>query len=227
MSDVILEHKGTIDKYEGDAIVAFFGAPLELADHALRSCTSAVIMKRLELELNKNILDKGASPSPLLTRIGINTGDMIVGNMGTDRKMNYTIMSNAVNIASRLEGVNKQYGTWILASEETIKECKNRILTRRLDRIQVVGISEPIQIYEVLDLVSGAKGQLQELAALFNSGITLFEARDWRQAETVFSRILRQAPDDGPSLLYLQRCRRFLKTPPDKDWNGIFNINEK
>jgi class 3 adenylate cyclase len=227
MSDVILEHKGTIDKYEGDAIVSFFGAPLELADHALRGCTSAVIMKRLEVELNKKILEKGESPSPLLTRIGINTGDMIVGNMGTDRKMNYTIMSNAVNIASRLEGVNKQYGTWILASEDTITECKNRILTRRLDKIQVVGISEPIQIYEVLDLVSDAKAQLQELAALFNQAMALFEKRDWRQAETAFSRILEQLPDDGPSLLYMKRCQLFLQTPPDKDWSGIFNINEK
>jgi class 3 adenylate cyclase len=227
MSDVILENKGTIDKYEGDAIVSFFGAPLELTDHALRGCTSAIIMKRLELELNKKILDQRKSPSPLLTRIGINTGDMIVGNMGTDRKMNYTIMSNAVNIAARLEGVNKQYGTWIIASEDAIKECGNRILARRLDRIRVVGIGEPIQIYEVLDMASGAQEKLQELAALFNRGMELFEARDWRQAAAAFSRVLRQSPDDGPSLLYMKRCRKFLQTPPEANWSGIFNIGEK
>jgi adenylate cyclase len=184
-------------------------------------------MKRLEVEINKKNLAKGGSPSPLLTRIGINTGDMRVGNMGTNQKMNYTIMSNAVNIASRLEGVNKQYGTWILASENTIEECKSRILTRRLDRIQVVGISEPIRIYEVLDLVSDARPQLQELIALFNRGTTLFEARDWRQAGEAFSCILKQMPNDGPSLLYLKRCRRFLDAPPDENQSGVFTITEK
>ncbi|MDR1046454.1 MAG: adenylate/guanylate cyclase domain-containing protein [Treponema sp.] len=227
MSDVILEHKGTIDKYEGDAIISFFGAPLELPDHALQGCVSAIIMKRFERELNRRILAEGRSPSPLLTRIGINTGDMIVGNMGTNRKMNYTIMSNAVNLASRLEGVNKQYGTWILASEDTIKECKGRILARRLNRIRVTGINEAIRIYEVLDLASDAKEELQEKVRVFDRARDLFEDGDWRQSAAVFNHILEKTPHDGPSLLYLKLCQQFLRTPPGKNWNGIFNIHKK
>jgi adenylate cyclase len=107
MSDIVLAEKGTIDKYEGDAIIAFFGAPLALEDHALRACVSAINMKKAEKEFNKIVIEQKLSPAPLLTRIGINTG-----NMGTANKMNYTIMGNAVNLAARLEGVNKQYGTW-------------------------------------------------------------------------------------------------------------------
>ncbi|MDR0300743.1 MAG: adenylate/guanylate cyclase domain-containing protein, partial [Treponema sp.] len=127
MSDVILAEKGTIDKYEGDAIIAFFGAPLELKDHALHACLSAIAMRKLETELNKTIMEQKLSPMPLLTRIGINTGDMVAGNMGTANKMNYTIMGNAVNLAARLEGVNKQYGTWILASEDTVRETGGKL----------------------------------------------------------------------------------------------------
>ncbi|MDR1251827.1 MAG: adenylate/guanylate cyclase domain-containing protein, partial [Treponema sp.] len=132
MSNVVLTEKGTIDKYEGDAIIAFFGAPLDLPDHPLRACVSAITMKRIERDINQAILTEKMSPKPLLTRIGVNTGYMVAGNMGTENKMNYTIMGNAVNLASRLEGVNKQYGTWILASEDTVKETGDHLLYRRL-----------------------------------------------------------------------------------------------
>jgi class 3 adenylate cyclase len=227
MSNVILEQKGTIDKYEGDAIISFFGAPLELSDHALRTCTSAILMKRLENELNKTILAEGKSPVPLLTRIGINTGDMIVGNMGTERKMNYTIMGNAVNLASRLEGINKQYGTWILASEETIKDCGEQLLSRRLDRIRVAGLSEPVRIYEPLALAEDAPAALPEQVERFHTALDLFEKYDWPAAETAFTSVLEQYPHDGPSQLYLERCRQYRQTPPEPDWDRVFNFNEK
>ena len=119
MSDLILQEKGTIDKYIGDAIVSFFGAPTDLPDHAYRACLAAIRMKQAEAELNKQLYDAGDIPMSIFTRIGINTGEMVVGNMGTEKKMNYTIMGNDVNLAARLEGVNKKYGTWILASEST------------------------------------------------------------------------------------------------------------
>jgi adenylate cyclase len=156
MSDIVLAEKGTIDKYEGDAIIAFFGAPLELKDHALRACISAINMKKAEDELNQFVVKNNMSPMPLLTRIGINTGDMVAGNMGTENKMNYTIMGNAVNLAARLEGVNKQYGTWILASEDTVREAGDSLLTRKLDRVRVVGINEPVRLHEILDIVENA-----------------------------------------------------------------------
>ena len=227
MSDVILGEKGTIDKFEGDAIVTFFGAPLELPDHALRACTSAVLMKRLEADMNRKIMEQGLSPAPLFTRIGVNSGEMVVGNMGTERKMNYTIMGNEVNIASRLEGVNKLYNTWILASEETVKECGGRVLARRLDRIRVAGINEPVRIYEIIELAEAASPHMRELAEAFHAAQNLFEARDWEAASAAFTRILEGSPGDGPSRLYLDRCRLYGEIPPNNDWDGVFNLNEK
>jgi class 3 adenylate cyclase len=227
MSDLILEQKGTIDKYEGDAIMAFFGAPLDLPDHALRACIAAINVKRLEKTVNKHVMEKGISPSPLLTRIGINSGEMVVGNMGTQKKMNYTIISNAVNLTSRLEGINKQYGTWVLASEAVIMETGGRLLTRRLDRIRVVGIQEPVRIYELLETAADAPNILHELVRIFHNGLELFEARKWDEAEKVFAQVLKISPKDGPSLLFIDRCRRFKNYPPAPDWDGVFNFTEK
>ncbi|MDR2922659.1 MAG: adenylate/guanylate cyclase domain-containing protein [Treponema sp.] len=227
MSDIILEQKGTIDKYQGDAIVSFFGAPLELDDHALRACAAGIMMKRIENDVNRYVLDKGISPSPLLTRIGINTGEMIVGNMGTQKKMNYTIISNAVNLASRLEGVNKLYGTWILATDSTIQETKGRLLTRRLDNIKVVGIAEPVRIHEILELKADAPDALFEKAYLFHKAMDLYEARSWKDAQEAFNQVIKLVPNDGPSLLYLERCRQYLEFPPGADWDGIFHLTEK
>jgi adenylate cyclase len=227
MSDIILEQKGTIDKYEGDAIISFFGAPLELPDHVIRACTSAVLMKRIEKEINAHIMKKRLSPSPLLTRIGINSGKMIVGNMGTEKKMNYTIIGNVVNLAARLEGVNKKYGTWILTTEDTVRQTEGRFLTRRLDRIRVVGINEPVRVHEILETNADAPEALCEQALLFQMAQELFEKRDWAESEKIFNQILEILPDDGPSLLYQNRCRTFLQNPPAKNWDGVFDINEK
>jgi class 3 adenylate cyclase len=227
MSDVILEQEGTIDKYEGDAIIAFFGAPIALADHALRACLTAIMMKRLEPEMNKYTAGKNLSPSPLYTRIGINSGDMVVGNMGTQKKMNYTIVSNAVNLASRLEGVNKQYGTWILASEDTIKGTNERLVTRRLDRIRVAGINVPVRIYEVIETMADASTDLHYKVKLFQKAHKLFESRNWKDALEKFNSFLEEFPNDGPSLLYQERCRKFIQYPPLDDWDGVFNFEEK
>jgi class 3 adenylate cyclase len=227
MSDIILEQKGTIDKYQGDAIVSFFGAPLELDDHAMRACTAGIMMKRIENEVNRYVLDNGISPSPLLTRIGINTGEMVVGNMGTQKKMNYTIISNAVNLASRLEGVNKQYGTWVLASETTLQETKGKLLTRRLDRVRVVGINEEVRIHEILELKAEASDALFEQVYLFNKAMDLYEARAWKDAHNAFSQVVKLYPNDGPSPVYLERCRQYMEFPPGADWDGIVNLTEK
>jgi class 3 adenylate cyclase len=227
MSDIILEQKGTIDKYDGDAIISFFGAPVDLQDHALHACLSAVCMKRTEKEANRHMMEKMFSPMPLHTRIGINTGEMVVGNMGTKRKMNYTIISNAVNLAARLEGVNKQYGTWILASENTIKETKDQLLCRRLDRIRVIGIEEPVRIHEILETNANAAPALYELAGLFQTALDFFETRDWKSAESAFDQVLKAFPDDVPALLYLNRCQKFRQYPPKEEWDGIFDIIEK
>jgi adenylate cyclase len=227
MSDVVLDNEGTIDKYEGDAIVAFFGAPLEQGDHALRACLSAIRMKRIEAELNVAIDEDRMSPLPLFTRIGINTGDMVAGNMGTNKKMNYTIMGDAVNLAARLEGVNKQYGTWILASEYTVTETAGRILTRRLDRVRVVGKSEPVRLYELVDILDEAPREQRKAVAIFHEALDTFERRDWQRAAEGFREVLSTQSNDGPAKRYLDRCDAFLKKPPADSWDGIYDLTEK
>jgi adenylate cyclase len=227
MSDVILAEKGTIDKYEGDAIIAFFGAPLELKDHALHACLSAITMKKLETELNKTIMENNLSPLPLLTRIGINTGDMVAGNMGTANKMNYTIMGNAVNLAARLEGVNKQYGTWVLASESTIRETGDKLFHRKLDRVRVVGINEPVRLCELVDTAEHATSQQKQLIKVFHEALDDFEKRDWKKAVKGFKEALSINEEDEPSKISITRCNNFIKKPPEDSWDGVYNLSSK
>ncbi len=227
MSDVVLAQRGTIDKYEGDAILCFFGAPVEYEDHAERACYSAVKMKSLELELNKRVLAEGSSPAPLLTRIGINTGDIVVGNMGTLQKMDYTMMGNAVNLAARLEGVNKQYGTWVLISETTYNECGSSYSTRKLDRVRVVGINEPIRLYELVEKTEFIKPDKKEILDIFSEGLSFYEDREWDKAKGRLATILKIDSEDGPSSVYIRRCDKFMETPPASDWDGVFNLSEK
>ncbi|MFP4206675.1 MAG: CHASE2 domain-containing protein [Spirochaetaceae bacterium] len=227
MSNIILDQRGTIDKYEGDAIISFFGAPVEYTDHAARACRSALRMKRMEAILNEHVTSENLSPNPLHTRIGINTGEMVVGNMGTAQKMDYTMMGNSVNLAARLEGVNKQYGTWILISETTRNEAGDEFLFRRLDRVRVVGITEPVRLFELVDERSAADGRTAEALEAFEEGLSRFEAQDWQQALEHFEATLEARPDDGPTKLYAKRCRDFMKKAPPANWDGVYNLSMK
>ncbi len=227
MSDTILDLKGTIDKYEGDAIIAFFGAPIDLPDHAARAWSAALKMKRVETALNEQFLSDKIAPSPLLTRLGINTGDMVVGNMGTDRKMDYTIIGDAVNLAARLEGVNKQYGTWICVSEDTMRAAGNSFVYRKLDKIRVVGKLQPIRIYELVDELSTISREEVDFFDEFEAAMQSFENRDWPQALQRFKTLSEKKPDDGPSKLYVGRCEAYLQNPPADDWDGVFNLTSK
>jgi adenylate cyclase len=229
MSDIVLEKGGTIDKYEGDAIIAFFNAPLDLPRHAAAAIGAAVLMKRKEKDLNARFLAEGAAPSPLLTRIGVNTGEMVVGNMGTQRKMDYTIMGNAVNLAARLEGVNKQYNSWILASDAAYKETEGEFLARMLDRVQVVGIHTPVRLWGIVDFAAEADEGTKSLVSEFNAAMDLFERRDWESAGKAFRAILERDPDDGPSQIYAKRCAdpEFIKRAARPGWDGVFTLSEK
>ncbi|MDR1106638.1 MAG: response regulator [Treponema sp.] len=156
MSDILIEQKGVIDKYVGDAIVSFFGAPHVQADHASRACASAILMKRREREMNGLFLREKIIPCSMYSRIGINSGDMVVGNMGSERKLCYTVMGNEVNIASRLEELNKRFGTWILISESTRNAAGDDFLCRRLGRVELKGINKPVNVYELLNFTKDA-----------------------------------------------------------------------
>ena len=227
MSDIILDERGTIDKYEGDAIISFFGAPVSYTDHPSRACAAAVRMKAAESRLNERFAAEGTSPGPLLTRIGINTGEMVVGNMGTINKMDYTIMGNSVNLAARLEGVNKQYGTWILVSEATRNGCSDNFLFRKLDRVRVVGIQQPVRLYELVGDRGSADSARIETMDRFHRALDLFEGKDWARAKAGFEAILKDFPEDGPAKAYLKRCEEYTKTPPAATWDGVFNLSVK
>ena len=227
MSDIIMDERGTIDKFEGDAIISFFGAPTTFNDHAYRACLSAVKMKRAEAIMNKKISSENLSPYPLNTRIGINTGDMVVGNMGTAKKMDYTMMGNAVNLAARLEGVNKRYGTWLLMSETTWDAGGQEFATRKLDRVRVVGINTPVRLFELVEEKDHLDSRKEDVLNLFEEGLTLFESKDWSGAEKVFRNVLTIDKEDGPAQYYLSRCEKYKKTPPRKDWDGVYNLTEK
>lgn len=227
MSDIILDMGGTIDKYEGDAIMSFFGAPNDLKNHAENACLSAIRMNRMEKDLNERFLKENLSPSVLFTRIGINTGEMVVGNMGTTKKMNYTVMGDSVNLASRLEGVNKVYGTSICISEETRTGAGEGIVTRMLDRVRVVGKQVPIRIYEVV----GEKGSLDaktvDLLDQFHQGMELYEKQEWTTAAARFRRVLAILPEDGPGRVFLKRCQEYKVKLPVPNWDGVFNLTAK
>ena len=227
MSDILLDQQATIDKYEGDAIIAFFGAPVDLPDHAERACRSAIRMKIAEGELNRHVMEQNISPSELYTRIGINSGDMVVGNMGTPNKMDYTIMGNSVNLAARLEGVNKQYGTWILMSQPAYESGGNKFVTRMLDRVRVVGIHEPVRLYELVGEPENIDERVLQGLDIFHQGLQLFEAKQWREAEKTFTKVYDFLPEDGPSTTFINRCVDFEKSPPKEGWDGVFSLTVK
>jgi len=230
MSNIIMEHFGTIDKYWGDAIVAFFGAPLFNPGHPAFACRSAIAIKAAEKELNKTIVNEGLSPVPIFTRIGINTGEMVVGNMGAEKKMDYTIMGNAVNLASRIEGVNKQYNTGgILVSEYTRAKIGDEFLLRRLDRVKVVGINAPLRLYELLSANSETEAADSERRAveIWEKALDLYEHKEFPAAFKLFIALMKRCPDDRVARLYALRCKSFIKTPPPPDWDGVRTLTEK
>jgi adenylate cyclase len=227
MSDIIMQLRGTIDKYEGDAIISFFGAPLDFEDHARRACQAAVWMRRAEMKLNEKFLSEKLAPSPLHTRIGINTGEMVVGNMGTLQKMDYTMMGSSVNLAARLEGVNKQYGTWVMMSESTHDAIGDGFLVRKLDRVRVVGINTPVRLFELVEEKGMASKRLEEALGIFHAGLDAFEAKDWKKAEGAFQKVLEIEQEDGPAKRYLKMCEEFLAKPPADTWDGVFNLTSK
>jgi len=244
MSNVVLANGGTIDKYEGDAIIGFFGAPAWMEDHAARACRSAILMKRREIEMVGSVMKPDGEfikpltkliegkvirkLRPLYTRLGINTGDMVVGFMGTPAKMDYTIMGNAVNLAARLEGVNKQYDTHgILISEYTKDQIGDEFVVRPLSRVTVVGIPVPLRLYELLEIRSDAPQAMLEMVKAWEGAFKAYEDRDFESAKKLFSGIYQNDPDDSPAKLYIDRCVEFIASPPPKEWDGVDNLTEK
>jgi adenylate cyclase len=245
MSNVILENRGTLDKYEGDAIIAFFGAPIDMADHAVMACRSAIMMKRAEVEINKGALEQGLVTDavidallkrkiiteeerdrPIFTRIGINSGAMMVGNMGTTTKMDYTVMGNAVNLASRLEGVNKEYNTGgILVSEYTRKLIGDEFILRSLDRVRVKGINTPLRLYELLEERENASPELLDSVKAWEEALAFYENRKYSEAINLFRLLVKRETKDAVAELYLYWCEQFLNNPPGPNFDGVHDLS--
>ncbi|WP_164017221.1 adenylate/guanylate cyclase domain-containing protein [Pyxidicoccus trucidator] len=224
MTGVVFTHGGTLDKYIGDAIMSFWGAPVDQPDHALRACRAALDF--LDTLQALKVRWRAAGLPEVDIGVGINTGPMNVGHMGTESRFNYTVMGDAVNLASRLEGLNKEYGTRILISEGTYLQVKDHVVARRLGSVRVKGKQEPVAIHELRGLGLPTDTDAEAIR-LFEEGLARFTARDWDAAEPLFGRVLSLWRDDVPARRYQEAIAAFRLRPPDPDWDGVFTATTK
>ncbi|HEY5949647.1 MAG TPA: adenylate/guanylate cyclase domain-containing protein, partial [Kofleriaceae bacterium] len=221
MTDLVLSHGGVVDKYIGDAIMAFWGAPLPAADHALRATKCAIAMRKKCDELRASWHERFGHE--VFARAGVNSGHAVVGNMGSKHKYNYTVMGDMVNLASRLEGANKAYGTFLMISETTVAKLGGAIEVRELDRIAVKGKDVPVTVFEVLDEVGAADPAWIARARKFEAGLAMYRAKDFAGALDVFA----GNAGDEPSEIFAERCKHFIAEPPPDNWNGVWVMKEK
>jgi len=220
-----MRYDGYVDKYEGDAIMCDFGVPMEDPDHAWKACFAALDQQEALKTIREQIKrDHGVN---IYVRMGVNSGVVSAGNMGSTQRFQYTVMGDAVNQASRFEGANKQYGTYIMVGEETLRRAGDFIEVRILDRLVVKGKLKPITVYELL----GRKGQIEQVKAdireHFDQGIKLYWERQWDAAVAAFQRALAVQGDDPPSRVFIERCQLFKANPPGADWQGEFVMKTK
>ena len=224
MSQIVLDHTGFLDKYIGDAIMAVFNAPVALPNHTASACEAAYDML---LELKTLNEEWGQRGTPHLDiGIGVNTGEAVVGNMGAEQRFNYTAIGDTVNLASRLEGLNKMYRTHIIVSEFTFAGVKDRFRFRELDYVRVKGKHKPIVIYELVSK-KGEDPAKERLCSMFSGALALYRERRFSEAMDGFASLLKEHPDDGPSSVYMERCRGYLTEPPPEDWDGVYAAKTK
>jgi adenylate cyclase len=224
MLDVLLPERGTLDKLIGDAIMMYFGCPIPDERHPHQACRGALAMQARMTALNARLQARGLPP--LKTRIGLNSGRVVAGNMGTDTIFNYTILGDAVNLASRLEGVNKAYDTRIIAGEETWRRVSGAFEGRELDWIRVKGKTRPVAIYELLAESGRLPESLQQIQAAYADGLRHYRTAHFAEALVAFERALAINPADGPSLTLAERCRKLRMYPP-VSWDGVYVATEK
>ncbi len=234
MTDLVFESDGTLDKYIGDALMAIWGAPVVQDDHAVRACYTAIdMLEVLEKELKPRWIKDGLKTIPAGTipaidiGIGLNTGSMTVGNMGSDQRFDYTVMGDNVNLASRLEGTTKQYANNIIISEFTRRVAGDAIVVRELDSVRVKGKLEPVRIFDLI----GKKGQVEdrvlEKVALFEQGLALYRKTEWDMAEKVWQKLLIHNPDDETTRIFLKRIEEFRRNPVPQGWDGVYEMKTK
>ncbi len=223
MSDVLMRYGGWVDKFIGDAIVCVFNAPRHQPDHAVRCCLAALELKAREEALRK--VWRARDLPEVKTRIGINTGSVVVGNVGTERKKNYTVLGDAVNLAARLEALNKEYGTYLMIGENTARVAGAELVMRELDRVRVKGKTIPASVFEVL--AEKGEGNHDGLLSPWEAALSAYRAQAWDEAEAGFGRVLEVRPGDAPSMRYLERITLLREHPPRGDWDGVWTMEHK
>lgn len=243
MTDIITDRGGTLDKYIGDAIVAFFGAPVPEEDHAYRACISSQLMQERLTELREKWKNEGDKWPEIVhhmrNRIGLNTGIMLTGNMGSSRRFNYTMMGDNVNLAARCESGAKSYGVYTMVTEETKNEAQkygDRCHFRYLDRIVVVGRTQPVNVYEIVGLKDHLPPSTFDCVELFEHGTEAYLEQDWDRAIDLFEQSAKLEPNKpeenphiktNPSIVYLERCKEMKKNPPGESWDGVYVMESK
>ncbi len=225
MTEIVMEQLGTLDKYMGDAIMAIYGAPVDQADHAFRACVCALKMMERLHEMQAVWQSQGKPPMNI--GIGVNSGSMTVGNMGSQKRFDFTVMGDHVNLASRLEGTNKQYGTNIIISEFTYGEVSDRMIVRELDMVRVKGKQDPVRIYELVGQAGQVTPQTLAWIDCFHQGLSAYRRTQWEQAIAHFERVQELKRDDPPASLYIQRCETYQHTPPPLNWDGVYIMTTK
>lgn len=238
MTAIVMEDNGTLDKYIGDAVMAFYGAPVQVDNHAYKACVSAIKMQKALVGLRENWQKRDKNlPEDILNlriRIGINTGNMVVGNMGSTRRFNYTILGDHVNVAARCESACKKYGTNIMVTDDTRKraekDAERPFLFRFLDNVRVKGRVEPVKVYELVGFMDELSDDVVEAVQKFNEAAKLFLDQRWDEAEQIFREVEKMEPQilgyegfsESPSSLYLKRCTLLKANPPQNGWDGVF-----
>ncbi len=228
LSDVIMKYDGTIDKYIGDCIMAFWNAPLDLKDHRGHAAKAAVeCIQTLEtLNATKLPADFPKNKRPEI-RVGLNAGSVVVGNMGSAQRLSYTVIGDEVNLSSRLEGANKFFHSRIMASESVMEGARDFVVGRELGRVRVVGKQIPIKVFELMAKKGEVEPALERFLKIYEEGVGAYNAKKFEQGEKAFEECLKLRPNDGPSSLYLKTCKDFAVIPPQDGWDGVWNLTAK
>ena len=236
MTDILLENRGTLDKYIGDAIVAFYGAPAPVGDHEYYACKTAVLMQQRLNEMRDKWRGEGDRWPEIVhnmqNRIGINTGQMVTGNMGSTMRMNYTMMGDTVNLAARLESSAKQYGIYIQVANESYIACKDKFVWRDLDFVRVMGKTEPAQVYELIAIAGEETDKEKTFLKAYHEALELYRNQEWDKAKEAFKSAdeledMFPGRKTNPSRVYIPRCDHWKENPPGDDWDGVWTLTSK
>ena len=224
VTPVLTRHGACIDKYIGDAVVALFGAPVKHPDHALRACKGALDVQKAIASLREQFRAEGLPD--VYTRIGLNTDELLVGNIGSEQLMDYTAIGDGMNLAARLEGANKAYGTLIMMGENTYLQVKDHVEARELDTVRVAGKTQAVCIYELLALKGELPAEKAPTLTQYAQALSLYRERKFNDAVTLLQVALKADPADGPSQQLLDRCKTMLETPPGSEWDGVTSLDK-